>query len=40
VIDNASDAPAACTAMMAAIESGSFDLSVNAEFVALQKTNP
>lgn len=40
VIGNASDAPAACTALMGAIESGSFDLSVNAEFVELQKTNP
>lgn len=40
VIGKASDARAACAAMIAAIESGRFDLSVNAEFVNLLKTDP
>lgn len=39
-IGKASDAGAACAAMMTAVESGRFDLSVNAEFVNLLKTNP
>lgn len=40
VIGKATDARAACATMMAAIESGRFDLSVNAEFVNLLKTKP
>lgn len=40
LIDKASDARRACEALLAAIESGRYDLSVNAEFVGLMKTSP
>ena len=40
VIGKAADARAACTQILAAIESGSYDLSGNAEFVNLLKANP
>lgn len=40
VIGKAADAGAACAVVMAAIESGRYDLSGNAEFVELLKTKP
>jgi hypothetical protein len=40
VIGKAPDARAACATMTAAIESGRYDLSGNAEFVGLLKTKP
>jgi hypothetical protein len=40
VIGKAGDTRAACTVIMAAIESGRYDLSGNAEFVELLKTKP
>ena len=39
-IGNARDVSALCAAKSAAIEAGSYDLSSNAEFVNLLKTNP
>lgn len=39
-IDKAGDVRAACAPRLAAIESGSYDLSGNAEFVGLLKTRP